>query len=84
MSHILSVLEEGCTRLFLMADQGPQGDRQFAWVADELEVRTQAGEPLWRLPLGALERTLVKEGRAHWMECRGDQVFIDVVIAIQD
>jgi hypothetical protein len=82
MAHILSVLEEGCTRLFLVADQGPSGERRFAWAGNELEVCTEEGETLWRVPLGTLERTLVNEGRAHWMEFRGEQKLVDLVIVL--
>lgn len=79
---ILRIFEEGNSRLFLVADQGPVGARQFSWENSALVVRTDTGVTLCLLPLPDLERALILEGRAHWLECQGDRLTLDQVIVL--
>lgn len=79
---ILRIFEEGNSRLFLVADQGPAGVRQFSWEDPSLVVRTDAGVTICLLPLPELELALIREGRAHWLECHGDRLTLDQTIVL--
>lgn len=81
MGQILSIFEEGNSRLFLVGDCGPEGERVFGWTTQSLVVSTD-GRELWRIPMGAPERSIIDAGRAHWLECQGERLVRDVLIIL--
>lgn len=83
MSQILSILEDGNSRLFLVGDRGPEGKRVFLWQEGALVVLDTDGIELWRIPMDPLADGIIHEGRAHWLECHDERLVLDVLIVLE-
>lgn len=82
MSGVLRVVEEGSSRLFLITDQGPQGERAFVQRDGSLHVMDAANAWSWSVPLMADDWDIIAQGRGHWLECAGDRLARELLIVL--
>lgn len=83
MSGVLRIVEEGNSRLFLIADQGPEGERTFVQMEMTLQVLDHTGAAVWLVPLDPIDWALIQQNRGHWLECKSELLVRDTVIVLR-
>ena len=88
MSKVLRIWEEGQSALFLIADAHAETGRCFGaretaegWM---LEVETLTGQRLASLLLNREEWATLRLHRAHWLECQGQDLVLDLTIELKE